>query len=109
MKIGYVGGKLDGCMCEPEFCSNENSLGSTVRHEDEERTHWKAVELIKQGVKNNDAQKLGKQYDTYRLMILRKNGVAKLFYVLDGLTREQVKENIEENWIVSDPVGYDFD
>lgn len=107
MKIGYIGGFKDG-----EF----------ERH-DYQRYHPITLEwIVEKEDKNKKDQVLMNRLNAafnkpisddeslvyYNLMVLRKNGEAKLFYVIDKSTKADVEQGIENHWDKATTIGYDF-
>ena len=52
---------------------------------------------------------LDNEFDIYELKILKKGGELKFFYVLSGLTKDEIRDYLDECWDLSSSEGYDFD
>jgi hypothetical protein len=104
MKIGYIGGNQKG----------ESTYQVDSHYKSQELDWLKRVDVTNQNqhARMNSFQtslNYEKKYELYKLSILKKDGVMKFFYVLEGLSREEIQSQIEEHWDKSDTIGYDFD
>ncbi|MDC4389420.1 hypothetical protein NQ642_16215 [Acinetobacter baumannii] len=105
MKVGFIGGLLDGIHNVFEFEGDQKNLPQIYKVENKEKTHWKQHELIKEG-KSADGIIVE---DIYILMMLKRNRTFKYFYIFSELDRPEVHNRSAENWNLSDVFGYDFD
>ena len=67
------------------------------------------LKLISDRFENNINTPVSRDTDRYNLMILKKSGEMKFFYVLKGLEKTLIQIKINEYWLNSDILGYDFD
>ncbi|OTG66583.1 hypothetical protein [Acinetobacter silvestris] len=47
--------------------------------------------------------------ETYNLMVMKINKEFKIFYVLEGMSKDDILEHLYSCWDKSDTIGYDFD
>jgi hypothetical protein len=104
MNIGFIGGRLNGSY--DELIIKENFAPPFIyKSLDSEKTHWNKIELYKQKRFDED----GSVFDIYNLMMIRRQGEIKPFYVLKGLSRSEVELNLDKCWHKSDLIGFDFE
>ncbi len=48
----------------------------------------------------------GRDYVYYDLMIMKRNGTMKFFYVLRGMEKNEIENQLNEHWDKSDTLGY---
>ncbi|XZT78418.1 hypothetical protein ACT4YI_16900 [Acinetobacter baumannii] len=107
MKIGYIGGFKDG-----EFERRDYQRYHPINLEwiVEKEDHSKREQVLRNRL--NAAFNMPISDDEslvyYNLMILRKDGEAKLFYVIDKATKSDVEQGIEKHWDKATTIGYDF-
>lgn len=101
MKIGFLGGvkagKFNSCI-EDQYHANLKWLITT----DKPRSD-------RGGFQREVRTSMAPEFVNYNLMILKKDGVMKFFYVLEGMSRDEIKMQVEEHWDKSDILGYEFD
>lgn len=101
MKIGYIGG-----------IKHKNSREVITGYHDKE-LEWEVQVYLPPKPQISYGRTItittNKEYETYLLKIIKKGGELKFFYVLNGLTREAIKESLDECWDLSSNQGYDFD
>lgn len=102
MKIGFLGGHKTG--------TSKSNIAEDYHSKDLE---WE-IKTEKPWQNTSSFQgtisiSIGRDYIYYNLMILKKEGVMKFFYVLEGMSKEEIQSQIKEHWDKSDILGYDFD
>ena len=105
MRIGFIGGIESGksrVSVAVDPCSRdlkwEVSCGKPSQ-----------LKLISGGFENTINIPVSKDTDRYNLMILKKSGEMKFFYVLKGLEKALIQKKMTEYWFNSDIIGYDID
>ncbi|WP_335954096.1 hypothetical protein [Acinetobacter higginsii] len=93
MKVGFIFGKKDKQIYDPDVYGNQHLKDIYSYTED------------RQGFQNSFEQ-LNKI--VYKKMILKLEDEYKYFYVLVGHSKEELREKIAEYWHLSDIVGYDL-
>ena len=105
MRIGFIGGIESG--------KSRVSVAVDPRSRD---LKWEVrcgkpsqLKFISVGFENTINIPVSKDTDRYNLMILKKSGEMKFFYVLKGLEKALIQKKMNEYWFNSDILGYDFD
>ncbi|HJP47973.1 hypothetical protein [Acinetobacter venetianus] len=106
MKIGYIGGVNNGKFFENFDGYESYKLNWHIQIEDIKKTLAKWNEDMTDDVLMGVVAKV---YDSYNLLILNKNNEKKLFYVLDGMTKDEILEVLADHWCNADIIGYDCD
>lgn len=101
MKIGYIGGVKH----------KNNREVITGYHNKDLKWEVQAERPPKPPTTNGGTVTyfMDREFDIYELKILKKGGELKFFYVLSGLTKEEIREHLDECWDLSTSEGFDFD
>ncbi|QOW45530.1 MULTISPECIES: hypothetical protein [Acinetobacter] len=102
MKIGFIGG----------FRDRQNRHNVAEDYYSKELDWQVRVEKPRQkqsGFQRTITITTEREMDIYNLMILKKSGELKFFYVLEGMNKDEIKSRIDTYWDNSDMLGYDFD
>lgn len=102
MKIGFLGGRKAG--------SNRSGVAEDY---ESKNLPWE-VKTDKPQERSGGFQRTisistGRDCVYYDLMIMKKNGTMKFFYVLRGMEKNEIESQLNEHWDKSDTLGYDFD
>lgn len=102
MKIGFIGGHKAG-----------SNRGGVAEDYESKNLPWEIKtdkpQEIKSGFPNTISISIGREYVVYNLMIMKKNGIMKFFYVLKDMDKEEIESQLKEYWDKSDILGFDFD
>lgn len=100
MKIGFLGGTRSGK--SKSYIADQCSRGDLK---------WLIFlnKPFSNGFQSEIKTSMAPEFIKYKLMILKKDGAMKFFYILDGMGRDEIKTQIELYWDKSDILGYDFD
>ena len=102
MRIGFIGGHKAG--------SNRRGVAEDY---DSKNLPWEIQtdkpQETTRGFQKTVSISIGKDYVVYNLMIMKKNGIMKFFYVLKDMDKEEIESQLKEYWEKSDILGYDFD
>jgi hypothetical protein len=102
MRIGFIGGHKAG-----------SNRGGVAEDYESKKLPWEIKtdkpQEITRGFQNTVSISIGRDYVVYNLMIMKKNGIMKFFYVLKDMDKEEVERQLKEYWEKSDILGYDFD
>ena len=104
MKIGVIGGVAAGKVRE-SITVGFNSTELEWVCEYEKPT---APVIYSAGFQRVIARPGLAEFDKYKLMILERDEVLKLFYVLEGIYEEELNLQLNHYWDRSDPLGYHY-
>jgi hypothetical protein len=102
MRIGFLGGHKAG-----------SNRGGVAEDYESKNLPWEIKtekpREITSGFQNTISFSIGRDYVYYNLMIMKKNGIMKFFYVLKGMDKDEIESQLNKYWDESDILGYDFD
>ncbi|MHA3115256.1 hypothetical protein E0H86_05945 [Acinetobacter sp. ANC 4635] len=105
MKIGFLGGFKHGKSETYEFDKDkELSPPWIMKKEDTSNV----ADLMRAKLDSSNGSSTNGAIVFYKLMVLRRDGEAKFFYVEPTQTKDQINEAIKEHWGISTTIGYDF-
>lgn len=107
MKIGYIGGFKDGKTTEI-FFERHKTIGPNwiVEHEDSK----KKFQVMHNRLNSNFGKPINEDESIvyYNLMMVRKNGETKYFYVIKNASKDEIELGVNSHWDKSSTIGYDF-
>lgn len=105
MKIGFLGGVKSGkVMTNVAEDYNAEKLRWAVKTDSNRH-----IPKINTGSQKQIFTPGVVETDDYSLLILKKDKTLKFFYVLNGMGRLEIEDQLIEHWDKSDILGYDFD
>jgi hypothetical protein len=104
MKIGFLGGVKSGKVTNVAEDYNAEKLKWMVKAETN-----RYIPLRREGSQREIFTPGVVEVEDYHLLILKKDKVLKFFYVLKGMTSDEIRDLLITHWDNSDILGYDFD
>lgn len=104
MKIGFLGGVKSGKATSAADDYYAEKLKWMVKAQTN-----KHIPLKREGSQREIFTPGVVEVEDYQLLILKKDKVLKFFYVLKGMTSDEIRDLLITHWDNSDILGYDFD
>jgi hypothetical protein len=104
MRIGFLGGVKSGKTTD--VANDYNSEKLKWMYKAETNRH---IPLKREGFQREIFTPGVVEFDEYNLLILKKDKTLKFFYVLKGMTSDEIRDLLITHWDNSDILGYDFD